>query len=359
MRIIKYVNVFVTEQCNLNCAYCYENNKSKKIADANYVIHFLENELNAEDRFNYLEIEFFGGEPLMNFPLIKTVVEHLQCKTFKKEFHFHITTNGTLVHGTIEEWLKSHSSTVSCGLSLDGDKYSQDINRSKSFDLINLDFFSKQYSKQKIKMTISLKTLGHLYENVAFCHKKGFQVSCNLAYGIDWSNPDNCHLLNEQMDLLIKFYLENPSIEPCSLLEGGLHLGDPNSQYIRRFCGVTSQSMISLSCEGKKYFCQFLVPTSNKSMRELKPIPDSIPKTCLEHKCQTCPIVNICPTCYSSNLINNGNPFIKDDGFCELQKILAKKKAEYLAMNWKNGTLKLDKLKEKELLSNILIINNI
>ena len=58
-----------------------------------------------------------------------------------------------------------------------------------------------------------------LADGVIALHKKGFLVSCNLAYGLDWSNPENADILNRELHKLIAFYLENPDIEPCSMLE--------------------------------------------------------------------------------------------------------------------------------------------
>ena len=97
-----------------------------------------------------------------------------------------LTTNGTLVHGDVQKWLIDHKDCVICGLSLDGTREMHNTNRSNSFDSIDIDFFAENYPMQDIKMTISRETLPTMAEGVMYAHKRGFEVSCNLAYGIDW-----------------------------------------------------------------------------------------------------------------------------------------------------------------------------
>lgn len=71
-------------------------------------------------------------------------------------------------------------------------------------------------------MTVSRETLPALADGVIDLHRKGFIVSCNLAYDIDWSSHENEKILERELDKLIEFYLANPEIEPCSMLEMGI-----------------------------------------------------------------------------------------------------------------------------------------
>ena len=67
----------VTRDCNLRCKYCYEEHQSNKgqsmsIQTAKAMItKYME----AKNEFNALEIQFFGGEPILKFPMIKEIVE--------------------------------------------------------------------------------------------------------------------------------------------------------------------------------------------------------------------------------------------------------------------------------------------
>ena len=119
----------------------------------------LDEALNDDENFDEYEIDFFGGEPFLKFDLIREAVYYARTTYPEKMMVFMATTNGTLVHGEIKEWLKTHSEIFVCGLSLDGTKRMHDINRSNSFDKIDVDFFAKTWPNQAMKMTISAETL--------------------------------------------------------------------------------------------------------------------------------------------------------------------------------------------------------
>lgn len=345
----RYVTVIVTERCNLNCTYCYEKNKQLKTIQLDCAIDFLEKELNAKDGCGGLTIGFFGGEPFLEFDFIKRCTEYLRLKKYPKKYRFFVSTNGTLVHGDIQDWLRENADMFICGLSLDGTKKSHDVNRCNSFDMIDLDFFANTYPNQPIKMTISKDTLDKLAENVIFCHTKGFMVSCNLAYGFSW-NADDCNKLAKQLDKLIDYYIKNQSKQPCSMFNR--HLGVGNNGYAKKWCGV-GNTMKVLDCNNKCYGCQLLTPLSSGKEDLHLDIPSEIPTEDLPLECKNCRLINLCPTCYSSNLINNGNPYKKDNGFCAMQKVILKKRAYYWAKRWEMQFDCYEVSEEKEFLKNI------
>lgn len=128
---ISALTLMIAQECNMRCTYCYGeggeyNNKGKmKIKVAKKAVDYLvENskELN-------LHIAFLGGEPLLNFPLIKETVEYCKDieKKSKKRFFYTITTNGTLLNKEIEEYLIENK--IICQISMDGAKEKHDQNR--------------------------------------------------------------------------------------------------------------------------------------------------------------------------------------------------------------------------------------
>ena len=216
----KFVTLIMTENCNLACTYCYETNKTRKSMPLDLAKQIIDKEMKKEDYSELVCFDFFGGEPFLEFDKIKSLTEFIQNQNYKKPFDLFIGTNGTLVHGEIQKWLIENKEFVNCGLSLDGNKFMQDINRSNSFDKIDLDFFVKNYPNIIIKMTVSKETLPYIAEGVIFLHKVGFkQITCNLAYGIDWRDKENEKKLQDQLNLLIDFYLSNPELKPCSMLD--------------------------------------------------------------------------------------------------------------------------------------------
>lgn len=359
----KSVLLTLTQACNLDCMYCYEANKSNRMMDFKTAKIILDKELNADDWSKYVSIDLFGGEPLLCFDTIKQIVKYLENNSFKKNYIIFIMTNGTLVHGEIKEWLINHKDKVICGLSLDGNKYMHDINRSNSFDKIDLKFFKEHYPSQDIKMTVSTATLPYLYEGVKFCHDQGFYVTCNLAYGIDWSDEKNISELENQLMLLINYYLTSPTITPASILDEDISLiGYDRKDKNRQWCGVGNQTK-AYDIDGTYYPCQLFMPLScgkekAEVAKEIKFIYNNIPLNLLDRPCQDCAVREICSSCYGSNYIATGNIYHKDMNLCKLQKVIIKARAYFKAKQWELGQLQLSDNETIAMLKSIKIIQD-
>lgn len=59
----KQITLVITEQCNLDCAYCYENRKSFKKMDFGTAKKIIDKELTDEENYEEITIDLFGGEP--------------------------------------------------------------------------------------------------------------------------------------------------------------------------------------------------------------------------------------------------------------------------------------------------------
>ena len=142
---LKELILQVTQQCNLRCFYCtysgnyYNRGHSDKRMSweiAREAIDFyFEHSIDSDK----LIIAFYGGEPLLEFPLIKKCVEYAEGKVQDKELSFFITTNGTLLSEEVISFLAKHKFAVT--ISLDGKKEEHDVNRKfrngqGSFDVI-------------------------------------------------------------------------------------------------------------------------------------------------------------------------------------------------------------------------------
>ena len=88
--------LMVTHACNLNCSYCYETHKKNAYMDVNLAKEIILREaqfVNDSDQFDELQIDFMGGEPFMNFPLIKEIVEWLESGVISVPWICFATTN--------------------------------------------------------------------------------------------------------------------------------------------------------------------------------------------------------------------------------------------------------------------------
>lgn len=356
----KNISLIVTESCNLSCVYCYEHDKSARVMSFETAKKIIDDAMIDRDKV-VLTIDFFGGEPMLNFELIRQVVEYA-AQTYKGDYHFFATTNGTLVHGKIKEWLREWRDYITLGLSLDGNKVAHDINRSNSFDAIDLDFFLEMYPSQDVKMTISEQSLPYLAESIEFLHKKGFKVSCNLAYMIDWFAPKNLFTLQEQLEKVVAFYLAHPEYERCNMLDFNISvLSHPrkDEETINAFCGC-GRTMVCYDTDGVGYPCQLFAPISagGKAIKSCDiHINDTAPKSLLPKRCIDCYYQRICPTCLGSNYLSTGDLFDNDEARCKLYKLIFKANAYLKAKEWELGIAKTDD--EQGLLRSILEIQSL
>ena len=124
--VIKALCLHIAHTCNLNCSYCFAS-QGKYHGDralmsfevGKRALDFLVE--NSGTRRN-LEVDFFGGEPLMNFDVVKRLVEYARSieKEKGKNFRFTLTTNGVLVDDDVIDFADKDMSNVV--LSLDGRK---------------------------------------------------------------------------------------------------------------------------------------------------------------------------------------------------------------------------------------------
>lgn len=359
----KQITLVLTEQCNLNCSYCYENNKSKKKMAWETAKNILDKELADSNEYGSVVVDLFGGEPFLNFDLMKQIVDYVKSLKIANT-KFKTTTNGTLIHGDIQKWLIANRNRFSLGLSLDGQKETHDLNRSESFDSIDLDFFLNYFRDDPVKMTISPSRLNFLYEDVVFCHKKGFRVNCNLAAGQRWNIENGLRILETQLKLLIDYYLNNPQIRPCSLLDEEIsQIGLDLPEVATKWCGVGTH-MHTYDVEGNWYPCHYFLPNSigkNKSNTAKRiDFKEKFDPYLLDERCRNCSIREGCPTCYGANYCLTGNPYRKDEVYCQQIKTIVKARAFFKAEQWRlNRLTDLNETEEHLLLEAILKIQKL
>lgn len=357
---VKVITITLTQSCNLSCVYCYEQYKSQKTIDLETAKCIIDEELKDHSAFDSIEIDFFGGEPFLAFETLKDLTDYINQKYRHLPITLFTTTNGTLVHGEIQEWLRNYRDLLVCCLSLDGTSTMHNINRSGSYDDIDLAFFQELYPHQDVKMTISKETLPYLAEGVIDMHQKGFLVSCNLAYGFDWSDSGSAKILERELYKLIEFYLLNPEMEPCSMLEMGISGAGTKEIKATRYCGA-GLSMRAYDVDGIAYPCQFFMPLSvgNEKAANAKTIVfpnDVIDENHLDEMCGKCVIRSICPTCFGSNYAATGNIYSRDENMCLLTKITMKARSYFRAKQWELGQLHLSPDEEQMLLRAIVRI---
>jgi len=224
--VIKAMCLNMTHDCNLRCEYCfasqgtYNGEKAflsfetgKKAFD--YLVK------NSGNRKN-LEVDFFGGEPLMNFDVIKKLVDYGRSleKEYNKHFRFTVTTNGVLLDEEKMDYINENMDNVV--LSIDGRKETNDrmrktINKKGSYDLIVDNykrFISKRGSKDYFARGTYTSNNLDFSEDVKHMRELGFdKISVEPVVAKDEKKyalkKEHVDILKKEYEKLAEYYIES------------------------------------------------------------------------------------------------------------------------------------------------------
>ena len=223
--VVKALCLHIAHDCNLACRYCFaeEGEYHGRRALMSYevgkkALDFLI--ANSGNRHN-LEVDFFGGEPLMNWQVVKDLVAYgrQQEKIHDKHFRFTVTTNGVLLNDEIQEFINKEMDNVV--LSLDGRKEVNDRmrpfrNGKGSYDLIVPKFQkladSRNQEKYYIRGTFTRNNLDFSEDILHFADLGFKQMSIEPVVG-DESDPyaireEDLPKIMEEYDRLAKIMIE-------------------------------------------------------------------------------------------------------------------------------------------------------
>ncbi len=199
--VVKALCLHIAHDCNLACRYCFaeEGEYHGRRAMMSFevgkkALDFLI--ANSGSRRN-LEVDFFGGEPLMNWQVVKDLVAYgrQQEKLHDKHFRFTVTTNGVLLNDEIQEFINQEMDNVV--LSLDGRREVNDRmrpfrNGKGSYDLIVPKFQkladSRNQEKYYIRGTFTRENLDFSEDILHFADLGFTQMSIEPVVG-DASDP--------------------------------------------------------------------------------------------------------------------------------------------------------------------------
>lgn len=223
--VVKALCLHIAHDCNLACKYCFaeEGEYHGRRALMSYevgrkALDFLIR--NSGSRRN-LEVDFFGGEPLMNWQVVKDLVAYgmEQEKVHDKHFRFTVTTNGVLLNDEIQEFINKEMDNVV--LSLDGRKEINDQmrpfrNGKGSYDLIVPKFQklaeSRNQEKYYIRGTFTRNNLDFSNDILHFADLGFKQMSIEPVVGEE-SDPyaireEDIPKICEEYDKLAKIMIE-------------------------------------------------------------------------------------------------------------------------------------------------------
>ena len=326
----------LTHRCNLNCVYCYQKHDSKRMSldTAKSVIDWIF--ANVPSSAEGVEIDFIGGEPLLEFDLIKDIYEYTTQKYSFQDYVFYATTNGTLLTDPMKKWLVAHKDTFVLGLSIDGLPETHNFNRSNSFWQIDIGFFLNTWPNQGVKMTLSDRSLDRLADNVIFVHNLGFKRidGVNLFEGnFDWSKEDYVKALIPELRKLVDFYVQHDDLIANQMLAKRIDICEARNKSKRKWCGIGTGA-IFFDTDGTKLPCAFVTPMtfSPEDLRCITQTDFSKEEDFVDDDCfNNCYIQPVCPVCLGANYLSTKSFKQRDKSKCRIQKLITLYTAELLA----------------------------
>ncbi|MBB6698711.1 PapB family radical SAM/SPASM ranthipeptide maturase [Clostridium algidicarnis] len=266
--------LLVVQECNLSCTYCYGNdgeyeNKGKmslKLGQKS-IDYLMENSADLKD----VSIVFFGGEPLLNFQLIKELVTYAKevGDIYHKNIIFSMTSNGTLLTEEINEFLENNKFSLT--ISMDGDKETHDKNRLYSTNKGSYDKVVKDTAGLRDKTNITARaTISKAQLDVVktFNHLNSLKFSkIALAPSVDILDANDFEILKKTFSALVneyeilinnKQYNKARRMTNVSKIISRVHSGGMR----KYFCGA-GKNMLAIDIDGNIYPCHRFVGENN------------------------------------------------------------------------------------------------
>jgi radical SAM protein with 4Fe4S-binding SPASM domain len=195
-----YLTLILTLECNLNCSFCPIEKKrvSLNFRTAQKAIDFFLS-LKGDSK----RIKFFGGEPLLEFELLKKIIFFSESKArgLNKEVKFVLTTNGLLLNNKILKFLEEHGIEL-----ILSSHHFKNIEKNKIIpQLIN-------FPKISLNIDIPPQKVRNLCSELTTFYKKGFnRFNLLPVYYVLWSN-EKLDILAQEIEKIKDFCVKNPDI---------------------------------------------------------------------------------------------------------------------------------------------------
>jgi len=289
------LQIVVTEKCNLNCSYCYMNNNNTYLTRETFM-EFYESLPSNQD----FSIDFFGGEPLLNFDIIKFITETVKNDTRFKELS--LFSNGLLITQEMVDYISDNN--IQFHWSCDG-LISDDLSL-----YMNKIGLIRQLC-DKVSVTTSPNNLDIIGKHQLFY--KDFGVTADIKFAKSGWTDESVNELKIQYESYMRFILDEfksnrikipPNIiRDVSVLYEGIKKGTPKQK-----------------CVDSKYIC--LMPNGQQGFCAMKctngdfTIPEDYDH--LYEECIDCEYTNFCGKGCHRLVKMNGI----DTKLCEIQKFI-------------------------------------
>ncbi len=322
---LRGITLMVIQQCNLRCTYCYgdggEYHDKGKMASqvAKRAIDFLICNSTRKE----LLVCFLGGEPMMNWELIKEVTDYceLQQKETGRVFRYTITTNGTIWNKEIEEFFKNKKFTVQ--ISVDGTKEVHNCNRFYASGVGSFDVMEENTREMRNEGLVSgratiTRTNINILENFKALDELNFK-SIPMVSAQNLLSEEDYEKLILENNRLAHYFLrlvqdrEYKTAKKMRIFMSGLYKIH-KSGHIRDIpCGVGT-TQIAIDINGDIYPCHRFVANKEYSLGNVLTSVELDNTNFIEEisikyheECKKCWAKNLCAgACPNENLVNTG-----------------------------------------------------
>lgn len=351
----------VTEDCTLNCTYCYQKMKRKNSMTfdiAKRTIDMLfDNVLGVADYFPINDIpaiilEFIGGEPFLEINLIDEILDYwVLCaekhhSVLSYRFMASFSTNGTLYFtDSVQRFLEKWKGKVSVSFSIDGNKELHDSCRlfpdgSGSYDIAMKackDYTSKYRTYRVTKMTLCPQNINFTSDAIINLIENNFDnVAFNCVFEEGW-NSSHAKILYNECKKISDYIIKNNILFRTNFFDDICG----NNDYVPEgnFCGGTG-SMLAVDWQGKFYPCiRYMENALNGDQKpySIGDITTGIAQTPLDCsrckllnsitrksqskvECLNCPVQSGCGWCSAYNYQIFGTPNKRATFICDMHK---------------------------------------
>lgn len=339
-RRLRLLTLILTRDCNLDCRYCFQTRRGVYM-DGGLAIRAVDYCL--EQSGQKVQIDFYGGEPLLAFPLMRRVMEHSweKARRMGKRICYGFTTNGTLLGRDLFEFLSRFRGRLN--VSLDGPPEVHSGGRGPLSwpDLGSIGEFARENSRWEVRINtvVTPQNVKHLSRSLRFLYDLNLgRIHLSYQYEADWQEA-HYQVLCREFDRLAGWVIEVYGRRRKMALDA-LKRTIPGR---RPFACNAGRDMFAVTPDGSVYGCFSLAPLAQKAAElngrlrlgavdELRgPWQESLGKRASPFRgsdyrtaartCNACDSLLMCTVCPGTGLLAYGDPSIVPESVCRISRI--------------------------------------
>lgn len=357
----------VSEDCNMNCTYCYQNNKTHNKMSFDTAKQLIDQILTNDDRTNgYYSsanspgvcLEFIGGEPFLEIKLIDQIVDYFINKCIELRHHWatrymiSFSSNGLLYFNEdVQRFIMKNRRHISLSISIDGNKTLHDacrvdVDGNGTYDraIAAVRHYKNYWGNfMGSKVTLSPDNVKYTSEAIISMIEEGYDdINFNVVNEEGWT-LEHAKIYYSELKKLADYVLEHNVLDNISINALNPVYGHPmRPEDNNLWCGG-SGAMLSMNYKGELFPCLRYMGSSLSGHQEplsIGNITDGIAKTdetiekldilskatrrsTSDDKCFNCPIAFGCATCTAYCYEVNGLPIKRTTFTCDMMKARA------------------------------------